>query len=62
MDYRVKKGIVRFIDKIGRKAVILMLFFGEWHGFIGFAVLAWEITPAGCRGRILAVHEPFLQV
>ena len=24
---------------------VLMLFIGEWHGFLGFAVLAWAISP-----------------
>ena len=29
---------------------VLMLFIGEWHGFLGFAVLAWAISPLWAAG------------
>ena len=29
---------------------VLMLFIGEWQGFIGFSLLAWAISPYGQPG------------
>ena len=29
---------------------VLMLFIGEWQGFIGFSLLAWAISPYGLPG------------
>lgn len=29
---------------------VLMLFIGEWQGFIGFSLLAWTISPYGLPG------------
>ena len=36
---------------------VLMLFIGEWHGFLGFAVLAWAISPYGLPGAAVWLTE-----
>lgn len=36
---------------------VLMLFIGEWHGFLGFAVLAWAISPYGLPGAVVWLTE-----
>ena len=35
----------------------LFLFIGEWHGFLGFAVLAWAISPYGLPGAVVWLTE-----
>lgn len=36
---------------------VLMLFIGELHGFIGFALLAWAISPYGLPGAAAWLTE-----
>lgn len=36
---------------------VLMLFIGECHGFLGFAVLAWAISPYGLPGAVVWLTE-----
>lgn len=41
---------------------VLMLFIGEWHGFLGFAVLAWAISPYGLPGAVVWLTERVVRV
>lgn len=36
---------------------VLMLFIGEWQGFLGFSLLAWAISPYGLPGAVSWLTE-----